>query len=70
MNPSFANIASSSGGGAGRMIRIGPVANRLTNPDGSVGRAVVEYDCGRIGLELMASVIEIEADEWSVGRIV
>jgi len=49
---------------------MGPVAKRLTN--GSIGRAVVEYDCGRIGLVDLDpaywSVMEVE--EWAVGRMV
>jgi hypothetical protein len=52
------------------MIRIGPVAKRLTNCDGSVGRAVVEYDCGRIGLVDRGTFSAMEVDEWTVGRIV
>jgi len=52
------------------MIRMGPVAKRLTN--GSIGRAVVEYDCGRIGLVDLdpAYWSMMEVEEWAVGRIV
>ena len=56
--------------GAGRIIRIGPVAKRLTNCEGSVGRAVVEYDCGRIGLVDRETFSAMEVEEWTVGRIV
>ena len=52
------------------MIRIGPVAKRLTKFEGSVGKAVVEYDCGRIGLVGRWTFSAIEVEEWTVGRIV
>jgi hypothetical protein len=52
------------------MIRIGPVAKRLTNCEGSVGRAVVEYDCGRIGLVDRETFSAMEVEEWTIGRIV
>jgi hypothetical protein len=52
------------------MIRIGPVANRLTKFEESVGRAVVEYDCGRIGLVDRWTFSVMEVDECTVGRIV
>jgi len=52
------------------MIRIGPVAKRLTKFEGSVGKAVVEYDCGRVGLVDRRTFSAMEVDEWTVGRIV
>lgn len=71
LNPSDVIIRSvSSGIGAGRSIRIGPVAKRLTKVEGSVGRAVVEYDCGRIGLDLFNGSSDTEVEECTVGRIV
>jgi hypothetical protein len=52
------------------MIRMGPVAKRLTKFEESVGRAVVEYDCGRIGLVDRGTFSAMEVEEWTVGRIV
>jgi len=46
------------------------VAKRLTKFEESVGRAVVEYDCGKIGLVDRGTFSAMEVDGWTVGRMV